>query len=434
MILHKVKNKIRSETIDFLIKLSLKLNYPKLAALAFALVVGKSDPAQEYTVLAIGRSIFSHDIIALEHFGKRINYQVIHLKYFHLIFDHFTAGPEKEKLTEENYHTHDYCQAGKKKYYLFLKEMFPTLKKLIGFDAIIAANFGYVAQQELARICQEKKLPFIVLHKEGIAVKDAYESYVNQFKNRRFLGAKILFYNDRIKNAFIQVGIDGMDESKMKVVGIPRLDFCFENQENKNQEKQVVFFSFFPRDKFTYQIQDENILNQVKKRSVEFHKTVLDFASRHPEIKLVIMTKMAPHYMQYVQGIFNKHFNKKLDNITMINSGDPLSLIKNSIAVIGFHSTTLIESIAVGRIIISPDFKDIIANQTFDYFEDYPEMVNYARTTKDLEEYIFNQDRYLNYKPAVRDKFLEEFISTPDGQACVRTEAAIIETINQFKT
>ncbi|MBI3290715.1 hypothetical protein HYZ76_00365, partial [Candidatus Falkowbacteria bacterium] len=305
MLLRKIKNKLEIILVDSLIKISLRFNFPKLAAVAFAIVAGRPGSKKAATVLAIGRSIFTHDLKALEDLSGKIKYEVVHLRYFYLIFDSFVKGPEREKITEENYHTENFCQAGKQKYYIFLKKMFPLFKGLTGFQAAISANFGYTAQQEFARVCEEEKTPFIVLHKEGIAAPDAYLDYVRQFKDRKFLGSKILFYNHQIKDAFTKIKISGMTEDKMEIVGIPRLDYCFINQENKNNEKQVVFFSFFPRDKFTYQIKDQNTLDSIKDNSAQFHKTVMEFALDHPDIKVVIMTKLAPHYIEYVKEIFS---------------------------------------------------------------------------------------------------------------------------------
>src|SRR3989344_9124553 len=162
-ILKKVKNKGKTMLVDLLIKMGLYFNSPFLAALAFAWVAGRADAKKAATVLALGRSIFTHDLKALEYFSGRIKYVVVHLRYFYLIFDYFIKGPEKQKLTEENYHTENLCQRGKQRYYFFLKRMFPVMKKLIGFEAAISANFGYTAQQEFARVREEEKTPFIVV-------------------------------------------------------------------------------------------------------------------------------------------------------------------------------------------------------------------------------------------------------------------------------
>src|SRR3989344_4770330 len=131
-LVNKIKNKVKSLAVDWLISVGLRFNQPILVAFAISLVAGRKDKSKEITALAFGRSIFTHDIKALDKFSGRISYLVIHRRYFSLIFDHFINGPDREKITENNYYTENYCQDGKMQYYDFLKKMFPTLKKLIG--------------------------------------------------------------------------------------------------------------------------------------------------------------------------------------------------------------------------------------------------------------------------------------------------------------
>ena len=431
-LVNKIKNKVKSLAVDWLISVGLRFNQPILVAFAISLVAGRKDKSKEITALAFGRSIFTHDIKALDKFSGRISYLVIHRRYFSLIFDHFINGPDRKKITENNYYTENYCQDGKRQYYDFLKKMFPTLKKLIGFDVVLSANFGYLNQQEFAKICLEKDVPFIVLHKEGIAVQDSFDDYVRQFKDRKFIGSKIIFYNNLIKQAFLRVSITGMTEDKMAVAGIPRLDYYF--TDNPEPEKKVIFFSFFPKDKFRYQALDEKTFQLVEEESEQFHKLVMEFAKNHPDIKVTVMTKLSNHYVEYVKNILNKYFKESIENLIITNftdQGDPLDFVKQSIAVIGFHSTTLIEAIAADRVVISPDFRGIVGEKAVDYFKDYPSLINYAKTLEDLEKYILNHQKYLNIDPEIKRKFLEELIYTPDGQASIRAENFIIETVNK---
>ena len=165
----KIKYKIKDISIQSLIKLSLFLNEPYLAAIAVWLATSIINPKcrSNYTVLCMGRSIFADDINAMATYSGQIRYVVIWRSYFQMIFHYFIKGQEENKLTEANYHNHDFCKQGKQNYYSFLNKLFPLLHKLIGFKAILACNIGYLDQQEFARVCREKRMPYIVLHKEG---------------------------------------------------------------------------------------------------------------------------------------------------------------------------------------------------------------------------------------------------------------------------
>lgn len=431
-LIRKIKIKSKSLITDSLIKFSLHINAPAITALAFALATGRVNRRGQYTALCLGRSIFTNDIEALAHFGHRINYLVLNLHYWYLIYDYCISESDRNKITESNYHNQNYGQAGKQKYYSYLSKMLPLLKKLTGLNIILTGNFGYVPQQEIARACEDQKIPYIVLHKEGLALPGSFDDYANIYKTHKFIGAKMLLYNDQIKQALLKRRVNGLSESKLQVVGIPRLDFCFTQNMGNTPNKQVVFFSFYPDDKFCYLIKDENKLRQIRDISTEFHKLVMTFAARHPEIKVIIKTKVAKHYVDYVQNILTENFNDPLSNLSIINVGEPSNLIQDSIAVIGFNSTTLIEAIISGKIIITPYLGNVITDFAWDYFGKQPELVNYATTYQQLEDYILNNQKYLGYNKDMRDKFLQQFIHTPDGQASRRTEQAIIQIIKEY--
>ena len=169
-------------------------------------------------------------------------------------------------------------------------------------------------------------------------------------------------------------------------------------------------------------------------RSDKFHSWVMSFAQKHSEYRVVIKTKFAEHYVQYIKNIKEEFGEAPISNLTITNIGNPAELIINSTAIIGFNSTTLFEAIANNKTIITPYFGDIVANRKkWDFFSDYPMLVNYAKSYNELEGFISNADISHSYNSEVRDKFLEELIYKADGKACVRTEQAIIGIIKECK-
>jgi len=438
----KIKFKIKLIAVNALLKTSLFFNWPMLGALALWLATSRvnfSKSPSEYTVLCISRTIFADDVAAMASFSRQVKYINLHRSYFCRIFDYLVENWVKENLSEENYHVYDYCHDGRQKYYLYLKRVFPYLRRWLNFDAVFSGNFAYVEHQELMRVCEENKVPFLVLFKEGIAAtaSGAYDKWLDMCRGCRFLGARVLFYGDKVRRSLLSINIPGLDENKTKVVGAPRLDDYFTAQERNADKlnKQVVFFSFYS-DNFFNLTDDSGKLQAAKKRCDDFHAWIMNFAKKHKEFKVIIKTKFPDHYLTYVKKIYGEIFiddKDAPDNLIITNLGNPAQLIKESSAVVGFYSTTLTEAIVAGKISLSPYFGDIITDKPWDYFALYPELINYVKSEADFSEYILNPDKYLNYSQKQRAEFLKELIYIPDGQASFRAEEAIIEAIKEYK-
>ncbi|MDD4900559.1 MAG: hypothetical protein PHS62_00395 [Patescibacteria group bacterium] len=436
VILKKIKYKIKDVSVRFLIKLSLFLNWPDLAALALWLAAKTMNPKcrGNYTVLGMGRSVFIDDIRAMMTYSGRIKYIVIWRTYFQIIFYYFIKGSEAEKLTEENYHTHDFCKQGKKNYYLFLKKMFPRLRKLINFDAILCGNFGYPDQQEVEKVCEEDSIPYIVLHKEGLLPGDAQATRADRnLASYKFRGTAMLVYSQKVKDELLKSDFSNFSdlaENRLIVVGMPRLDEYFAlAKDNKDLKKQVLFFSFHPDEKFVYLIDDKEKMKRAYERTAAFHKWVINFAFKHPEIDVKIKVKMAPHYTEYLKKIFNDNFKGDIKNLEIIHFRDAFDLIKNSTVVISHLSTTCLMAIAANKPLITPYFGDLITDREWDYFTDYPELANYAKTEEDLEKHLLNSDKYQVADLAGKNEFLEDFLGNCDGRSSLRAENAIINII-----
>ena len=98
-------------------------------------------------------------------------------------------------------------------------------------------------------------------------------------------------------------------------------------------------------------------------------------------------------------------------------------------AVIAFNSTVLIESILVGKRIITPFFGDVITERAWDYFSSFPEFVIYARSVDEIDQAVFGSP--VQYDEERKLAFLSQFIYRPDGQASRRAEDAIIAEIER---
>ena len=431
-ILTKIKKKLKLIVTESLIKASLTLNLPLLSAIAFKQIIGKINFEKEYTVLCLGRSIFTDDVKALAEFSENTNYLVLNLHYWYIIYDYCIPELERAKISEDNYHSHSYGDEGKKKYYIFLSKLLPLLKKKIKFDAILAGNFGYVPQQEIARLCQDKNIPYIVLHKEAFRAFSDPDHHKGLYDNFHFAGHKMLLYNNQIKDLLLSLNISGLTKEKCQVVGIPRLDYYFNLPPKDNKTKQVTFFSYYPQDKFEYLINDKQKQVQAIERSEMYHRDIIQFAINYSDTKVIIKTKVSGYYVNYVKSILNKYFpNHKIPNLTITNAGNTSDYIINSNAVVGFFTTTLVEALIAGKTIISLYFNDLVTDKCWNYFSNYPDLVNYASNYDQLKEFITNYKKYVCQDEKRKKEFLEWLIASADGNASKRVEKQIIELINK---
>ena len=426
--MNKSLYKLKLILSGFLLRAGVRFNSAQLGLWGLALVTDDINAGAATRVLCLGRSIFLDDVVAMAKCSGLIHYQIIRLSYLQIIFDQCRANDDWAALTELNYHTTNIGQLTKERYYRYLEKIMPSLQKRLGFQAVISGNFGYVVQQELTKLCRVLRIPVVILDKEGITLANDLEVDMSIIAKKRFLADKILFYNQLVRREMLKLTSIGLSADQTAVVGIPRLDYYFQNQggESKNQ---VVFFAFQTAYRFGLLIKNPTVLDQVVQRSENFYKMVMELALKHPEIKVIIKTKSAQFYSDYVLGILNKNFNRPIPNLEIIAHGNVVDLILGSRAVISYNSTTLLEALAAGRIIITPYFGDLITDQKWDYFQNYPELVNYTRNLEELEDYIFNSTKYLNYSEATRNKYLSQFSDPPLGQASRRAEEEIIKTI-----
>jgi len=300
----KIRNKAKSTLSNLLLKTPLALNSPYLAAMSLAFLTKKENSnGSKYKVLALARSIFMDDVKAMSEFSGQIEFLSTPLPYWQIFFDHFMRGPKYELLEENNYHVTNYCTEGREKYFQFIMKFLPAYKKFSGFKAILTGNFAYMPQQELARACTKLNIPFIVLHKEAVAVSESYENYVNQYKNHKFIGAKVLFYNKQNMEGLLNINMAGLSRDNSSIVGIPRFDNYFLSPDEKPNRKQIVFFSFWPRHSFRYITKDEDKLKKIDERSEQFFKMVMELAKKHPDVSFVVKAKRAKHFVEYVENI-----------------------------------------------------------------------------------------------------------------------------------
>lgn len=369
------------------------------------------------------------DIQAMIRYSGRIRYFAIERMHFTIILTHFLSKDEQRAITENNYHTHPIGLEGKKKYYEYLGQVLPILQKKIGFQAIFSGNFGYVQQQELMQLCKDSNIPFIVFHKEGL-IAGFFEGANEMYQGRKFVGDRLLIYNEKITRALLDK-VSELTPEKIRLVGVPRLD-RYKEPFYIPRRAQIVFFSFYIKNWMPKIIHDEKKYEAAEERALSFHRWILNFAKKHPEFDVILKTKAADFYLEYAKKIFADPSLLKLPNLTVRNYGDPVELIKQSRAVLGYNSMALIEALIAGKPIFSPFFGDLAGpGKAWDYFSNYPELINYIKTEDDLEM-LLDLERFTPHDQKLVTEFVEQFAYRPDGQASFRAEQEVINVIEEY--
>jgi hypothetical protein len=403
---------VRHRLIEFLSKFNAYSLVSKIAIYS----ITKIDNNSKYNVICIERPIFDEEIQEISKNSGRVNYVLIPKIIFISIFQSYFY---RKKFDHVNYHHDKNLGKEKEKYKKFLENFLNCLLSEIRVDAFMSANYVYSWQQELADICLERDIPFIILHKEGITSPSQYKNLVKTYTNGKFKASKMLLYNDSIREALLEADIEGISSENLVTIGVPRFDKYFSIDKQGND---IVFFSFFMEDKLRHTNISEKIKIELLQKSINFHIEIMKLAIKMKNINVTIKTKSGDKYLNYVMNIAKNNGFTNLKNLRIINTGTPYDLIKDSFLVGGLNSSVLIEAMISRRQIFMPDFK---TNCFEDYFVNNESLVNYVESSEDIIECINNFSAEDN-EMQIHKSFLEKYISTPDGKSSIRFENEMI--------
>lgn len=408
---------------------------------------------RRYRVLVLRKPTFISDIYSISKYSNKIDFLLFPREFLleyikkHIPFGH-AATPEHHgkpwdpnpsasligNLTDSKYHLIMDGTVEKEKIYNSLSKVFLYLQKFIRFDAIISGNYVYRSQQELARVAGAQRVPFIVLYKEGMYPPLSKKMSDIFFSNKRFIGDRILFYNNSIRESLLDAKIKGLKRKNTTVVGIPRFDKYFGKKENPIDSKIITLFAFKPEVKAEFLVEDPRKAEAYIKRCKSFQSFFVKFCLKNPDYKLIIKLKSNQKHLEgnFMKIIEEHGISSIPDNIKITSFGNPFDLIKSSSFTAGFVSTTLLEAIILDTPVICPYMRDIITDGTIDYFDNHPQAINYIKTYGSLEKLILNNSYNIPNKLS-KQEILEPFMYSTDGQSCKRAEKEIINCIKSYK-
>ena len=387
----------------------------------------------KYRVLCIQRSIFEDDVRAMAERSDDVCFGMLPKGKLHDIFRYFVdRHPEKDELTEFNYH-HGCCRDALDAYGTFMEKVLCIFRDLWRFDALLSGNFGYLQQQEVLRIVEERGIPFVTLFKEGLVIPAYLPDLAKKLiDGKKFAGSKIIFYSEQIREAVLKSNAFEGAQFDVAVSGIPRMDCLAEAKPP--DAKRIVLFSFYPRDKFRCFDSEPETMKQACEAADRFHRMIYRFAAEHPDWELCVKTKVGSRYVDYARDLLNLELGEKPPNVRVTNAGAAVDMILDSTVVAAFQSTTAIEALVAGRTVVCPDLSAYFGDEPWDYFQDRPELVSYVRSTEDFEKVMRNaglQDN--NAQQGDRDEFLRQMVHGADGMASQRAVDEIIATIEKSR-
>jgi hypothetical protein len=408
---------------DTLIMYLLKLKLYFIIALILSIKTSSLNRKHNIRALCLSKSIFKDDLDALALNRGGIEYLYFPSDKIQLIYTIVCKrhGVSISEISEYNYYDDKY-EIIRKNLNEILEPIFRYLKLFINYDLIIAGQFSYIRYQELQMICKKYNIPFYVLYKEGIIGGNQMQHIIEEIKLLRYNATYISFYNEIIRDDIISANI-GVTSANSNVVGIPKFDVYF----NQNKLINVTLFSFNPITKlFNYTNSRLGIVNDnaeemtknILSLSCEFYQTIFDYFTYDNGYHLTIKCRQAPKDVGYIEDIITSILVELPDTIKFTTEEASQTLILNSEIIIGFNSTVLLEGLIAKKIVITPDYSELIGNTSFEildrnsYFD-----ITYLNNTEQLTALLDEDTEDSTY--------LKGHIGFSDGGSVNRVEATI---------
>lgn len=231
--------------------------------------------------------------------------------------------------------------------------MRPVLNGLcqtLHIDGMITATINYYQDIDYTR---NSPVPVIALHKECAFAESErlIEWYMGTLQGYSWPHHMIV-HGEAARQAFVDHGIVHPD--KIAALGCLRMDRFL-----NDIMPQITLFSFPPnvliRNEDMRQFSDDP---SNPKLFESVHKLFIETAVQHPTIRFVIKPKWGAQWYDAIRVVGLKHGLdvENIPNLSIEPGADPHELIRKSITVVAFQSTTILESYAAGVRVIVPHY------------------------------------------------------------------------------
>jgi hypothetical protein len=313
---------------------------------------------------------------------------------------------DSEEVKSIRLRFNDYCE-----------KLFRKLRKSYEFDCIVTPSDSFFWIREFIRVAEKHGIPTIVADKEGTI--SPYDYLTAPSRIREFYPpiAKYFFvWSERQKTFWVNSGVS---KENITIVGSIRTD-SFINLQASTQKKSVLYFDF---DVDAYiNIFDWNFLRWSGYRSWgdlrdSFHRVIYKLAIKNPDFIFYIKC----HPQQIVLNF--PDYLSSLANVRIIKGapkGIP-SLLSQSVVVIGFQTTALLEASLTGVPVVYGAWGDLF-DAVKPYLLPWHESgfgFSWARSEYELEKYALNFINNDCVNNEDRDR-LKEYFYKSDGNVAAR--------------
>jgi len=429
----KIKNLLR-----YISKFGCFLNLPILSFFVLTLFTKKiiNRNAKNFkNILILPKSGGREDIYAS--YNEEQNSSIIYELPRAEIKNLYNFFVKSQKVTNYSYfHDDPTIIREKENYFNFLKKIIFYFKKFYKINLIINFNFTYKEEVELARASIDQNVKFVSLQKESQASdgKRLVNEKIYNKSIKKYNGSCIIVYNEDEKRNIVNSGI--IDESKVFVVGCPRIDYSFNIKKKiKDIKKKINLVYYCIQTGVSLPIYEgifrtEGVHNIEKfdwsKLARLTEVTLSDFATKNSsKVNTIFKTKTGME--DQVQRI------KKLDlsNIDVIYSNTGHHLLEIADVVVAFNSTIIFEAIAAGVPVIVPTLNlgDIQEKFVFN-LNDVDNVFcshNLDEFQKNLKLIIDNPTKFHIKNKDTQKAALKKFVGNQDGRSGKRFRELIKE-------
>ncbi len=329
----------------------------------------------------------------------------------------------------------------------FHERVFIKVLKLLRVKAVLSPGIHYITDADLAKVCVEKKIPYVVFHKECLLITEKQREIAYDFISKILdYKASIIFcFNEATRNILLKC--KNLEIGKVFAAPPTRLDYMnkkFEETKNK-EKKKIIFFSFTPNHAVPGPMNivdtksDYNFDFKFKKIFFHSHLEFFKLAEKHPEEEFILKVKGRLKKFDPIKEL-EKKFNKPLPNNIEIFYEDTNSydLMVKAKIVIGFNSTAVMESGLLNIPVIVPnyyeaadEFKNLTLfknfREEFDIVDDPNNFLNtISNYIKDKKKYILSEE--IKKK---RIKIFEEYLTSREVNYLNDYEKHINKLISQ---
>lgn len=338
---------------------------------------------------------------------------------------------------------------GRAKLQEYLKLFIPRMMRTLGVDGMMSCSFFYLLDLDWQIACKTTNTPFFALHKENMQDPVTHPHMIKRYCDMKlkFEGQRLFLYNNLVRSVLLKCGV--CDESTITVTGACRMDALFRKVKHGQcaaPRRQVTFFSshhaigllalknhngYFSIDR------DEGFVNWFD----QVHAAIISFARKYPDIEVYIKPKWGGRWIEQIKDSARRIANIDLDksdipNLHIVWEEAAQNLIETSSVIVGVNSTTLLESLIIGRPVIVPLFEEA-KDKYYDnhiYFKDYQDQVfNVIRSPDLLENAILSELDGTAAKRVVPREMIEDYLGYFDDQATVRVVEQMKKDIIELK-